>query len=109
RRRGGGGEDRPADSTGGRPTARRNAGTRAGGTGGAALGAGVGQQPRPTVPQSRGARGEQGRRGGRGRPQPGTLEFFAAIVRGVKSASHPQNGARASGFVAPPAVRRCGG
>jgi hypothetical protein len=109
RRRGGGGEGRPAVSTGGPPTAKRNARRRAGGTDVAAPSGGVRPTPKPPIPQGRTRRA--GARYSRARvsAQPTIPDFFAATGRGVKSTSHPRSGARASGFAAPPAVRRCGG
>ena len=53
RRRGGGGEGRPAGSIGRPPTARRNAGPRAGGTGVAAPSVGVRPKPRRPMPRGR--------------------------------------------------------
>lgn len=109
RRRGGGGAGRPADSIGGQPTARRNAGTRAGGTGVAAPSGAVRHKPRPPTPQGRTRRVGARSRRARVSAQPTIPDFFAATVRGVKSTSLPRSGARASGFAARPAVRRCGG
>ena len=103
----GGGKGEPADSIGGRPTARRNAGTRAGATGVAAPTAAVRPKPRqPTPPVMSRARAR--RRGARVRRRGATGIFSAAIVRGAKSISHPQSGAPVSGFVARPAAKPCG-
>src|SRR5262249_35061063 len=97
RRRVGGGAGRPADNTGGRPTARRNAGTRAGDTGVAAPSAGVQPKPRRPIPRGRTPRADVRRRPRVGAQ--GTIpDFFAATVRGMKSTSRPRSGVRVSGF-----------
>jgi hypothetical protein len=108
RRRGGGGGERPAGSIGRRPTAMRNAANRAGSTGVAAPS--VGARPKPTRPTQpcRTSHARVRSSHARASAQPTIRDFFAATVRGVKSTSPPRSGARAGGFVAPPAIRRCG-
>jgi len=107
-RRDDGGEGRRADSTGGRPTARRNAAIRAGVTAVAARSAAVKPKPKRLPPRSRTfhARVWNGRP--RASAQETILDFFAATVPGVKNTSRPRHGVRVSGFAARRAVRRCG-
>jgi hypothetical protein len=105
----GGGGDGPAGSIGGRPMARRSARRRAGGTGVAAPSAGVRPKPRRSIPRGRTPHAAVRRRRPRVSAQRANPDFFAATVPGAKRTSRPRSGARASGFAAPPAVRRCGG
>ena len=109
RRRGGGDGGRPAGSTGGRPTARRNARHRAGGIGVVAASAGGRPEPRPTIPQGRTRRAGARYRRPRVSAQATISDFFAAIDQGVTSTSRPRSGARAGGFAARRAVRLYGG
>lgn len=104
-----GGGGRPADSIDRRPTARRDAATRAGGIGVAAPS--VAARPKPTRPiqPGRTSHARVRSRPPRASAQPTISDFFAATVRGVKSASRPRSGAHAGGFAARLVVRRCGG
>ena len=107
-RRGGGGEGRPAVSIDGRPTARRNARRRAGDTAVAAPSDCVRPKPRPSILQGQTRRAGARSRRARVSAQPTIPDFLAVTVRDVKCVSCPRSEARASGFAAPPAVRRCG-
>jgi hypothetical protein len=108
RRRIGGGKGRPANSIVGRATVRRNAGIRAGVIGVAARSAGVRPRLRQPIPRGRTPRADARSRGAKVSAQRTIPDFFAATGRGVKSTSCPQSEARASGFAARLAVRRCG-
>ena len=109
RRRIGGGKGRPASSIVGRATVRRSAGIRAGVIGVAARSAGVRPRLRRPIPRGRTPRADARSQGARVSAQRTIPDFFAAIVRGVKSTSCPQREAHAGGFAARLAVRRYGG
>jgi hypothetical protein len=108
-RRGGGDNGGPAGSTGGPPTARRSAGTRAGGTGAAAPSGDVRHEPRRLFPRRPTRRASLRRRRARVSAQRTASNFFPVTGRGARNTSLPRSGAPVGGSAAPPAVRPCGG